>query len=82
MFTRLKQAWRVLRGRGYGYNPSKVIYVERNRAENQFVQLLAWRDTVIALDAQGKIWELNPDSYPGSGFTCQYLQDSPSPRFL
>lgn len=77
MFTRLKQAWRVLRGRGYGYNPSKVIYVERNRAENQFVQLLAWRDTVLALDAQGKIWELREvPEYP-YGFVNQLVQESP-----
>jgi hypothetical protein len=83
MFTKVKQAWRVLRGKLYIPSGSNVIYVEQSKANNQFVQLLAWRDTVIALDAQGKIWELRQDSYlSGGGFVCQYLQDSPSPRYL
>ena len=81
MFTKVKQAWRVLRGKLYIPSGSNVIYVEQSKANNQFVQLLAWQDTVIALDAQGKIWELRPD-YPIRGFVCSYLQDSPSPRYL
>lgn len=83
MFTRLKQAWRVLRGKVFV--PShQTIYVQSGKANNQFVQLLAWRDTIVALDAQGKIWELRDASYPGGGggFVCQYLQDSPGPRYL
>ena len=78
MFNRLKQAWRVLRGKVYVPLDSKVIYVESEKSNNQFVQLLAWRDTIIALDAQGKIWELRPDDYlSSSGFVCQFLQESP-----
>ena len=80
MFTRIKQAWCVLRGRGYGYNPSKVIYVEHGKPENQFVQLLAWRDTVLALDAQGKIWELRSEMGYPCGFVNQLIQESPRSR--
>jgi hypothetical protein len=77
MFTRLKLAWRILCGKGYGYNPSKVIYVEQNKANNQFVQLLVWRDTVLALDAQGKIWELRSEMGYPYGFVNQLVQESP-----
>lgn len=82
MFTRLRQAWTVLTGRiGLPDHLPNTIYVQSGQANNQFVQLLAWRDTIIALDAQGKIWELRPD-FPLGGFVVQYLQDSPSPRYL
>ena len=77
MFTRLKQAWRVLRGKLYIPSGSNVIYVEQSKANNQFVQLLAWRDTVIALDAQGKIWELRAYDDGCCGFVVQFLQESP-----
>jgi len=77
MFTRVKKAWRVLRGKVYVPSPSKVIYVSSGKAENQFVQLLAWRDTIIALDAQGKIWELRQYHPQDAGFICQFLQESP-----
>ena len=77
MFTRVKQAWRVLRGKVYIPSPSKVIYVSSGKAENQFVQLLSWHDSVLALDAQGKIWELRTEvGYP-YGFVNQLVQESP-----
>jgi hypothetical protein len=77
MFTRLKRVWKVLRGKEYGYPPSEVIYVKSGKAENQFVQLLAWRDTVLALDAQGKIWELREQAGYPYGFVNQLVQESP-----
>ena len=78
MFTKIKQAWQVLQGKAYVSSYPKTIYVQSGKAENQFVQLLNWRDSIIALDAQGKIWELHPDDYLShSGFICQFLQESP-----
>jgi hypothetical protein len=78
MFTKLKQAWQVLQGKVYVSSYPKTIYVQSGKADNQFVQLLNWRDSVLALDAQGKIWLLNYDEYGcGAGFVCQFLQESP-----
>lgn len=82
MFNRLKVTWAVLTGKLHATPGAKVIYVESPKANNQFVQLLAWRDTIIALDAQGKLWELRQDYPSGPYFICQYLQDSPNPRYL
>ena len=82
MKEKLKLIWKILTGKMYVSPKSEVIYVHDNKANNQFVQLLAWRDTIIALDAQGKIWELRQDYPGGYGFTCQYLQDSPDSRYL
>ena len=77
MWSRIKQAWRVLRGKGYIPSPTKTIYVDSGLPRNQFVQLLAWRDTVLALDAEGKIWELRTEvGYPYA-FVNQLVQESP-----
>ena len=73
---RVKPAWRFLTGK-YPVNKTQTVYVESGKSENQFVQLLAWRDTVWALDAQGKIWELRSEiGYP-YGFVNQLIQESP-----
>lgn len=77
MIRRIKAALAVLTGKIYIPSVPKTIYVQTSHPENQFVQLLAWRDTVLALDAQGKIWELRPyDGYP-YGFVNTLLQESP-----
>ena len=75
MFTRLKAAWRVLTGKVYIPKVPQMIYVKSGLPDNQFVQLLAWQGSVLALDAEGKIWELRPDSV--YGFTTQLIQESP-----
>ena len=75
MFTRLRQAWRVLRGKVYVPSASKVIYVQSNKPPNTFVQLLVWRDEVLALDESGSIWKL--DSQHDGYFVCQFMQESP-----
>ena len=77
MFTKIKQAWQVLQGKAYVSSYPKTIYVQSGKADNQFVQLLSWRDSVLALDAQGKIWELRAEvGYP-YGFVNQLVQESP-----
>lgn len=77
MFNRIKAAWVVLTGRVYIPRTPKTIYVKSGLPENQFVQLLAWRDTVLALDAQGKIWELRSEPGYPYGFVNQLVQESP-----
>lgn len=76
MFQRIKAAWRFLTGK-YPVNKIPSVYVHDGGPENRFVQLLAWRDTVLALDAQGKIWELRSDYPPYNGFVTSLLQESP-----
>ncbi len=79
MFKRLKTAWGFLTGK-YPVNKIPLVYVHDGGPENRFVQLLAWQDVVLALDAQGKIWKLRPsDGYYPSGcyFTNQLIQESP-----
>ena len=74
MFTRIKEAWQVLRGDWH--IKQKTIYVYDAGPENRFVQLVPWRDQILALDAQGKIWELlywPGDTYP----SVQLLMESP-----
>lgn len=76
MISRIKVAWAVLIGK-YPIKKTQTIFVESNKRENQFVQLIAWRDTVLALDAQGKIWELRSElGYPGR-FVNTFVQGSP-----
>ncbi len=78
MWQRIKAAWTVLTGKIYIPDGPKTIYVQSSQPDNQFVQLLAWRDTVLALDAQGKIWELRPNDYANvGGFINQLVQESP-----
>ena len=75
MFTRIRNAWRVLWSKVV--LPERIYVYPAEFNPNKFVQLLAWRDTVLALDTEGKIWELRPDGYlNNSGFVCQFLQES------
>lgn len=79
MWKRIKAAWRFLTGK-YPINKIPSVYVHDGGPENRFVQLLAWRDTVLALDVQGKIWELRPENGYGPGgcyFVNQLVQESP-----
>ena len=77
MFTRLKVAWTILTGKVYIPKTPQTIYVKSGLPDNQFVQLLAWRDTVLALDAEGKIWELRSEPGYPYGFVNQLVQESP-----
>jgi hypothetical protein len=77
MFNRFKQAWRVLRQKTIA--PDKIYVYPSEWNPNKFVQLMYWRDNVLALDAEGKIWKINEDY---SGFThVSFLFDSPPRRY-
>ncbi len=74
MFNRVKQAWNVLRSKTIA--PDKIYVYPSEWNPNRFVQLMYWRDHVLALDAEGKIWKINEDY---TGFThVSFLFDSPS----
>ena len=76
MFHRIKAAWRFLTGK-YPVNKIPSVYVHDGGPENRFVQLLAWRDSVLALDAEGKIWELRQHAGYPYGFVNSLIQESP-----
>jgi hypothetical protein len=76
MFTRIKQAWKVLRGRVWVPSPTPVIYVQ-NSGPTRWIQLLNYQDRVLALDTDGTIWQLREDYYGSGFFTTQIVQESP-----
>ena len=61
---RIKAAWVVLRRKTI--IPEKIYVYPSEWNPNKFVQLMYWRDSLLALDAEGKIWKVNEDY---SGFT-------------
>ena len=73
MIRRLKLAWFALR---HGIIKSDHIYVyPADSNPNRFVQLVNYRDTILALDTEGKIWKIAED---WSGFVYQeFLFNSP-----
>lgn len=77
MIDRLKFAWRILTRKGL-YEPRNVSYVSNVEPENKFVQLIPYRDQLLALDAQGKIWVIET----GYGFSreAHYQLFMESPR--
>lgn len=80
MLTRIKEAWKVLTGKGQRIERPKYVCVTSSEPENKFVQLVYFEGRILALDAQGKIWILDyrPCEYPYS-FTTQLVQESPRP---
>jgi hypothetical protein len=66
MFTKIKQAWKVLRGKIWVPSPAPVIYVQ-NSGPTRWIQLLNYQDRVLALDTEGTIWQIK-EEYGGSGF--------------
>lgn len=74
MFRRLKQAWAALNSKVI--TPEKIYVYASEHNPNKFVQLMYYRDNVLALNAEGKIWKINEDY---SGFVCQeFLFNSPT----
>ena len=76
MLSRIKLAWRILRGKGF-YETRKVLYVSNVAEENKFVQLVPYQDKMLALDAQGKIWVIDHEHYGLYSPTCQLFMESP-----
>jgi len=75
---RIRVAWQVLCGRKCLLTDAsnKVIYVQDSGPEGKFVQLMPWRDQVLALDNNGRIWMLDL-SYGVNDFKVQLVMESP-----
>ncbi len=75
MWNRTKRAWAVLRCKIV--TPETIYVYPSEWNPNKFVQLMYWRDSILALDAEGKIWKVNEDY---SGFTHVDLLFNSPPR--
>ena len=74
---RIKAAWGVMRSKTIV--PEKIYVYPSEWNPNKFVQLMYWRDHLLALDTEGKIWKVNEDY---SGFTHVDLLFNSPPRGL
>ena len=74
MFNRIKCAWAVLRGKIV--TPEKIYVYPAEHNPNKFVQLIAYRDGLLALDAEGRVWAIKDG---GTGY-FYYQQVLESPR--
>lgn len=68
LLKRFKFAYRAFKGEAYQCGDDRYIF------PNRIVQLMPWRDTIVALDSQGRIYEMRDDY---SGFkTIQLVLDN------
>ena len=60
---RIKTAWDVLRGRKCLLTAAtqQIIYVHSSGPEGKIVQLVPWRDQILALDSNGSILLIDSD---------------------
>jgi hypothetical protein len=79
--NRIKAAWEALNGRYAGNirSPEKIYVYREAEYSNRFVQLLNFQDHILALDAEGKIWDVGYDNH--GYFFVQLRARSPLGRF-
>lgn len=77
MFTRIKEAWAVLRGKRWV--KQKSIYVRDEGDPNRFVQLVPYRDYMLALTASGQVYRLSV--WSGDQYCMELIFDPPTGRF-
>ena len=58
---RIKTAWMVLTGKQclLGDAKSNIVYVQASGPDGKIVQLVPWRDQILALDNNGSILLIN-----------------------
>ena len=85
MFKRLREFWKKTWSSAGRRDWSKIklpekIYVYPSEFNpNKFVQLLNYRDAILALDAEGKVWKIDED-WSGFGLHIQGCPIITSPR--
>ena len=57
MKRRIQTAWKVLTGKQclLGDAKSNIVYVQASGPDGKIVQLVPWRDQILALDSNGSI---------------------------
>ena len=79
MKRRIATAWKVLTGKQclLGDAKSNIVYVQASGPDGKIVQLVPWRDQILALDNNGSILVIEAgydrDLFP----TIQLWMDSP-----
>jgi hypothetical protein len=79
MKRRIQTAWMVLTGKQclLGDAKSNIVYVQASGPDGKIVQLVPWRDQILALDNNGSILVIEAgydrDLFP----TIQLWMDSP-----
>lgn len=69
LIKRLKFAWSAFKGEPYKVDDNSFVFPER------IIQLINFRDNIVALDSTGKIYELRSNY---SGFmVCSLIADNP-----
>ena len=78
---RIKVAWQVLIGRKCLLTDARTqtVYVQSSGPEGKLVQLVPWRDQILALDNTGSIW-LMDCGYSPLDIKIQFLMESPRRR--
>ena len=78
---RIKAAWQVLIGKKCLSIEGRVqtVYVQNSGPEGKLVQLVPWREQVLALDNTGAIW-LMDFGYGSLDVRIQFLMESPRRR--
>ena len=76
--TRLLTAWWVLIGRKCLLTAAtqQTIYVREPGRDGQIVQLVTYRDCILALDNNGSIWALTELTYGSGDFQISFLMES------
>jgi hypothetical protein len=73
--NRIKAAWRALRGKITIKVPEQIYVYREYEYSNRFVQLLNHQGDILALDAEGKLWQIRWESH---GFpSVQLVMESP-----
>lgn len=77
MFHRIKAAWRFLTGK-YPVNKTPSVYVHDGDNPDRFVQLMYFRDDIIALSASGTIYQIRMYPYDKPcQFAIEKIAESP-----
>lgn len=80
MIHRIKAAWNFLTGK-YPVNKIPSVYVHDGDNPNRFIQLLNFRDEIIALDASGNVHQLRMWPYDRpDAFSIEKIFESPRSR--
>lgn len=80
--NRLLTAWWVLIGKRCLLTAAtqQVIYVQEPGRDGHIVQLVTYRDCILALDNNGSIWALTELTYGSGDFQISFLMKSPMVR--
>ncbi len=79
---RFQTAWKVLTGKQclLADATQKIVYVQNSGPDGKIVQLVTYRDCILALDNNGAIWALTELTYGSGDFQISFLMESPRLR--